>query len=831
MTARRNHSKPTIRKRTILLLYSLILHHPEALTTSWHRLISALSDPDPAVVSATVNVVCELGRRYPKRILALSPQLFELLTSSTNNWMLIKIVKVFGYLSPHEPRLVRKLLPPIKAIIETTPALSLLYECINSVISGDMLAFDDGTGSSDQLAEACVDKLAAFLEDDEDRNLKYVALLSLVRILPTHPHLVARYQDVILDSIDEDDDLSIRLRALDLAAGMATRGTLRTIVERLMVHLDPDASSRKRSGRGTSSGGAAAALRKALTTGPSGASASTSASPTDSTSFRLEVAHRILSMGATNTYAHIDDFEWYIGDVILPLLRSSHGSPGIAEIARDQIVDVAMRVRAVRPFAVEAMERLLGDPTWAMADGGSSSVEDLHTLYAAAWVVGEYHEFVSNPRIIVDQLLPVDLLRSSSGDDGDDSDDDPSESSARATTLLACLQGSVKLFAHWAASLSTEGWNGSRLDEVANVAALLADKLASFVDDPRCEVAERVKEFAHLFEFLLKDLEGAQKKVADDEAEKKGQKKDDKAEESPKPAATAAPLPLPPADESTAHWGESAAMLNLTSSSSGSSALASTSSSSQPRGPKSLHLLSPLFSPAPMGPVGSQAQKKVPPPKDVDFKAPLCGEWEVVLPPQEKLGESSSSGKKKKESDGGGDAKAKKRSKKQSGKGKSKSKDLLTAADDDEDDDLDDVPIVQLSLADLPSLAPPAAAVGTEDEKGKKAKTKKKPRVREEDLLQEEEEMPPGAAAADEVAAKEDATKAAAKQGNGVASTPSSGDAAAVSGPGKAVEASGAPAATVVTKSKKKKPKDEAGTGAKTKIKKSRRAAADVVID
>jgi AP-3 complex subunit delta-1 len=48
----------------------------------------------PAVVAATVNVLCELARRNPKNYLLLAPQLFHLLTTSANNWMLIKIVKL-----------------------------------------------------------------------------------------------------------------------------------------------------------------------------------------------------------------------------------------------------------------------------------------------------------------------------------------------------------------------------------------------------------------------------------------------------------------------------------------------------------------------------------------------------------------------------------------------------------------------------------------------------------------------------------------------------------------------------------------------------------------
>ena len=48
------------------------------------------------VQSAAVNVICELARKNPKNYLSLAPLFFKLMTSSTNNWMLIKIIKLVG---------------------------------------------------------------------------------------------------------------------------------------------------------------------------------------------------------------------------------------------------------------------------------------------------------------------------------------------------------------------------------------------------------------------------------------------------------------------------------------------------------------------------------------------------------------------------------------------------------------------------------------------------------------------------------------------------------------------------------------------------------------
>ena len=43
----------------------------------------------------------------------------------------------------------------------------------------------------------------------------------MVKIVPTHPHLVAQHQDTILASVN-DQDISIRMRALDLVSAMVS---------------------------------------------------------------------------------------------------------------------------------------------------------------------------------------------------------------------------------------------------------------------------------------------------------------------------------------------------------------------------------------------------------------------------------------------------------------------------------------------------------------------------------------------------------------------------------------------------------------------------------
>ncbi len=60
--------------------------------------------------------------------------------------MLIKIIKLFGSLVPLEVRLGKKLLEPLTNLINSTSAMSLLYECINTVIAVLVSISNEGPG-------------------------------------------------------------------------------------------------------------------------------------------------------------------------------------------------------------------------------------------------------------------------------------------------------------------------------------------------------------------------------------------------------------------------------------------------------------------------------------------------------------------------------------------------------------------------------------------------------------------------------------------------------------------------------------------------------------
>jgi len=343
-------TKPYLRKKGVLLLYKVFLRYPDALRPAFPRLKEKLEDVDPGVQSAAVNVICELARKNPKNYLSLAPTFFKLMTSSTNNWMLIKIIKLFGALTPLEPRLGKKLIEPLTNLIHSTSAMSLLYECINTVIAV-LISISSGMPNHAASIQLCVQKLRILIEDS-DQNLKYLGLLAMSKILKTSPKSVSSHKDLVMSCLDDPDD-SIRLRALDLLSGMVSKKNLMEIVRKLMSHM----------------------------------------AKAEGTTYRDELLTKILEICSQNDYQYISNFEWYV-TVLVELSQMEGGSHG-GKLAH-QMMDVAIRVETIRAFAIEQMSLLIENSSVLLKSGRHTSASEV--LYAACWLVGEFSSLLSNPR-------------------------------------------------------------------------------------------------------------------------------------------------------------------------------------------------------------------------------------------------------------------------------------------------------------------------------------------------------------------------------------------------------------------------------------------------
>lgn len=238
----------------------------------------------------------------------------------------------------------KKLIEPLTNLIHSTSAMSLLYECVNTVIAV-LISLSSGMPNHSASIQLCVQKLRILIEDS-DQNLKYLGLLAMSKILRTHPKSVQAHKDLVLQCLDDKDE-SIRLRALDLLYGMVSKKNLMEIVKKLMMHVDK----------------------------------------AEGTTYRDELLTKIIDICSQSNYQHITNFEWYIS-ILVELTRLEGTRHG--HLIAAQMLDVAIRVKAIRRFAVSQMSALLDSAHLVASSTQRNGLCEV--LYAAAWICGEFSE-------------------------------------------------------------------------------------------------------------------------------------------------------------------------------------------------------------------------------------------------------------------------------------------------------------------------------------------------------------------------------------------------------------------------------------------------------
>lgn len=431
-------TKPYLRKKAVLILYKVFLRYPDALRPAFPRLREKLEDPDPGVQSAAVNVICELARKNPKNYLSLAPTFFKLMTTSTNNWMLIKIIKLFGALTPLEPRLGKKLIEPLTNLIHSTSAMSLLYECINTVIAV-LISISSGMPNHTAAIQLCVQKLRILIEDS-DQNLKYLGLMAMSKILKTHPKSVQGHKDLVMRCLDDSDE-SIRLRALDLLYGMVSKKNLMEIVKKLMLHMDK----------------------------------------AEGTTYRDELMEKIIQICSQNDYQFITNFEWYVS-VLVELTRmegTNHG-PLIAS----QMMDVAIRVETIRAFTVRQMAILIENHHLLCGVGKRNSVAEV--LYAAAWICGEFAQFLNDPTDTLQSMFRGRVI------------------ALPGHIQAVYIQNSLKIFCFL---VNQKRDRQEPMEKVLQVGRQLSEHMESLLTSSDLEVQERASSVMQVIKFIMLDLE------------------------------------------------------------------------------------------------------------------------------------------------------------------------------------------------------------------------------------------------------------------------------------------------------------------------------------
>jgi len=165
--------------------------------------------------------------------------------------------------------------------------------------------------------------------------------------MPVAPKAIQEHREMVINCLD-DEDVTIRLRALDLIVGMVNKRNLMDIIKKLMDKLH-DAEDGL---------------------------------------YQDDLISKIIDICSQNSYAHITDFEWYV--TVLVELTHTQGTTHGKRIS-DQLLDVCIRVNIIREFGVRNMVTLLQDSRFTGENPTENGICEV--LYAAAWIVGEFASF------------------------------------------------------------------------------------------------------------------------------------------------------------------------------------------------------------------------------------------------------------------------------------------------------------------------------------------------------------------------------------------------------------------------------------------------------
>lgn len=321
-------AKPVVRQKAIMTFYHICLKYPDALRPGFTTLLSRLDDADNSVVFSALTVMSELCAHNVHNFVQLIPKLHKMLEASTSNWVTMRLIYIMRMLSNVEPRLPRKLIGPFTTILETTSSITVLFECVRTIIEIPI--------TNTILLTYATNRMQSFLEH-EDVNLRFLCLSLFIKLIEIQPKLVAQHKELITKCLDSSDE-STRLLALDLLAALANSKTIDGIVAKMFDHFKQSKS----------------------------------------VTFKNQIFSRVIEICSKNDYDLINDFDWYIS-TLMDFVQE--GGFTCYNVLSDQLLDLALRVPDTRERLVDEMAGLFQNVAYKDATP---------LLLSASHIIAEY---------------------------------------------------------------------------------------------------------------------------------------------------------------------------------------------------------------------------------------------------------------------------------------------------------------------------------------------------------------------------------------------------------------------------------------------------------
>ncbi len=317
----------------------------------------------------------------------------------------------------------------------------------------------------------------------------------------------------------DDPDISIRLQALELGAGMVDSESLVTVVERLIKQLQNAGLSNNLAGYARTGPVEIEPAADSEGEDPEerlqAQKQHTDDFPALPTEYRVIIIRKILDMCSKNTYCNIADFGWYLETLVQlvelsPSLGSSPTSPldcdgyhnqderqpagqEIGYAIGRELRNVAVRVNSVRTKAVNAAAAMIGI-SGANASFSPIGARGAGVLGHAVWVIGEFANNLHDAYETLNSLIH------------------PLVGSLPDKAVSAYLQAAPKVLV---SIILRDGssWSAERKTMIALLLARILHFLEPLTTHPSLDIQERAVELAELMRITAQAVSNQDKDV------------------------------------------------------------------------------------------------------------------------------------------------------------------------------------------------------------------------------------------------------------------------------------------------------------------------------
>uniref|UniRef100_UPI00398F0CC6 AP-1 complex subunit gamma-1-like isoform X2 n=1 Tax=Pristiophorus japonicus TaxID=55135 RepID=UPI00398F0CC6 len=216
------NSNSYIRKKAALAAVHVIRKVPELLEMFLPATKNLLNDKNHGVLHAAVVLVIEMCKHSPDTHAYFRKVVPQLVKS-------LKNLIMSGYSPEHDVSGISDPFLQVATNTETSKNVgnAILYETVLTVMD---------IKSESGLRVLAVNILGRFLLNN-DKNIRYVALTSLLKMVQTDHNAVQRHRSTIVDCLT-DLDVSIKRRAMDLCFALVNGSNVRGMMKELLYFLD-----------------------------------------------------------------------------------------------------------------------------------------------------------------------------------------------------------------------------------------------------------------------------------------------------------------------------------------------------------------------------------------------------------------------------------------------------------------------------------------------------------------------------------------------------------------------------------------------------------------